>query len=381
MGRTVVTNVQNHLDDDDAYTQTTLDMILTDASEYHYATDEFTGSNSIDYDPELRKASEIKQSIAASTDRVNVTIQNVDKIFGGELDVLSTEPFVKAVGIVGRQYGNPMVAGSAWVELFRGEVRPVGIDEKEVVLEILNDLAAAGFCVGHWSLAENCQFVYKHAGTCGFAGAAPSCNKRRRSPDGCSGKIVTGTTTNEFRFGGMEFPDSQASVPPSGGGDDDPGDWLPCPRMDQYVLVRGSDGLPSPKAVARLTLRDMLFHPIDGTFHEISKLTVVPDEPIMQLVADNYAASYSSYSHPIIRNRKDERGTPVEDLYNGYDILTWSKRLTESVVENVEETGKRADVLKIKMKDGHIYCSGNTPKKFVVCHNSKPPLDDPPILQ
>lgn len=359
-----------------AETQTTLDLYLTDTSEFHFSTQAFTGTNSEVYTADLRKVSELKQSLDKSTDRVTALIQNVDKVFGAEV---LTGSLAKAVAVVGRQYGNPFLTDAIWVELFRGEARALSVDENEISLEVVNDLLAAGFCVSHWSLAENCQFVYKHAVTCGYAGAMTTCNKRRKSPDGCSGHIVSGSTTNEYRFGGMEFPDAQAaSVPIGGGGVDEPPGWLPCPRLDQWTLVRGNMGAtPVAKPVGKLTLRDRLFDPTTGTFNPIESLDIVRDHPMMQLVTDSLATSFNSGSHRVIRSKKDDRGTPCEDLHIGYSALTWSNgELHETSIEKVGFTGDRGDVMKIKLKGRHIYCSGHTPKAFVVAHNSKePPID------
>lgn len=376
MGRTVPYDLNVQLAEPDCISHTTLDLTLVDTTQYHVATSAFT-VDSRTYTADLRISGELKQSISSSPNRINVTIQNVDKVFGG---IVTDEDLVKAVAVVGRYYAdddgtNP----TEWVELFRGEARPTGLDEMEVRLEVLHDLVAAGYCIASDTLAENCQWVYKHAGTCGFAGAATTCNKKRRSLDGCEGKIVSGTTTNEYRFGGMEFPDIQTATIPSGdtgdggGGYEDPY----CPRLDQYVLVCSDDGLPEPLLVVDLTDQHRLFNPLTRTFHYIRDLYIVPQQRIWQLSAANGVESYSSSTHRVLPYREHLTGLRVEDLFAGDPLLTWADGLADSTIHTAEDTNSFADVMRIEMEDGHIYCAGDTDEGFVVCHNSKPPPDYP----
>lgn len=368
MARTVSTDLQNLLNLDRCETQTTLDLTLADTSEIHVATKAVT-VGAVNYTDDLRFLNEIKQTVGSSPDRVVATIQNVDKVFGG---IVIDEDLVKAVAVVGRLYRDPNgVLPQAWVELFRGQLRPTELDETHSANEILNDLAAAGYCVGAWSLSPNCQFQFKHSATCGYVGAETDCNKKRRSKQGCAGR------NNEHHFGGMEFPDPIVPTPPTGGGDnppDGPPYDPPCPRLDQYVLVRGKDGSPVPEIVGLLTTRDMLYNPVTGTFHAIDSLEIVRDEPIWMISTDNLAMCFSSGSHPIIRSLQDDHGTPVEVMHEGYSVLTWIKEsgdLEETKAAVVTEDYKMGDVMRIHMHDGHIYAAGHTPTRFVVCHNTK----------
>lgn len=368
MGRPTTTNLTNRLADPHVWTQSTVDLLLTNSTQYHFSTAAFTGTNGTVYTDDLRRVGEIKQSVSQSVDRVQISIQNVDKVFGDEVPA---EALIKATAIVGRQYGGSEIDSSlrAWAELFRGEVRPISMDENEVVIEVVNDLAAAGFCVAHWSLAENCQFVYKHAGTCGYAGGIATCNKRRKSPAGCLGH------DNEHHFGGMEFPDSQTTTPPTG---DDPGDggggWIPCPRTDQFVLVRAHwTSKPRPKRVSMLGSEDELYNPVTGVFAKIKSIRFVPDEPIFSLQVTE-ALGFSSGSHPIIQSIDDHKGIAVQKMTGSESVLIWSKGdLSESSVAQVLRTSERATVAKIELVSGHIYAYGDTSSgPFIVCHNSKP---------
>lgn len=208
MPRAIPFEFQDLLDLGNCETQTTLSLFLADTTELHVATRELT-ANSENFTGDLLTCRELKQSAFQSPDRVVAVIQNVDKLIG---KTAFAEDLTKAVGVVGRYYRDPRgVVASQWVELFRGEAQPVRITEGEAELEILSDLTAAGYCVAAASLAENCQWRFKGI-ECGYSGVEAACNKKRRSPGGCQGR------SNEHRFGGMEYPDPQLGLPPTGTG-------------------------------------------------------------------------------------------------------------------------------------------------------------------
>lgn len=329
------------------------------------ATDDFTVDATPDriYVSDLRRADELKQSVFSPPDRVNAEVQNVDKVFGAHVQ---DEVFANSEAIVGRYFRDPAgVLPPVWVELFRGEARPTALDEKLAKLEILHDLAAAGYCVGDWSLAENCQFQFKQTDTCGYAGGETICNKKRKSLAGCLGR------TNEARFGGMEFPDVQVPTVPTGG-DPEPPEPPYCPRVDQYVLVRDEDGKPESRGVSFITDRDMLFHPIKGTFHRVRSATIIREQKIWRMFAENGAESFSSHTHRVLSGLGDGIGSRVDLFNRGDDVLTYTGELNDSRVATVHDTGEIDDVVKIEMEDGHIYCAGDDGVTFIVCHNAKP---------
>lgn len=373
MGRTVSTALQNLLDLAGCETQTTLDIVPVSGSPIYQATKALT-ANSHTYTDDLRGTGEIKQSVFAPPDRVTAQIQNVDKAFG---PTVTGEGLAKAQAIVGRYFTDPSgVLPSVWVELFRGQLKQTGLDEGLAAGEILDDLAAAGYCVAHWSLAPNCQNVFKNASTCGYAGALTTCNKRRKSPDGCSGRINSGTVTNEHRFNGMEFPDAQGPELPKLSGPT-PGGWPVCPREDQFVLARSEwTPEPRPKQVKMLGTKDELYDPITGEFVAIRSITIIPNEPIWAILTANGGQGRSSGTHPIIRDASDDKGTPVNRLRPGDPVLTYSKGDLVKTAGRALSTGEKGRVVKIELASGHIYAySDRSGGPFIVCHNSKPPTE------
>lgn len=369
MGRTIPTGLQPLLDLKGCDAHTTLTLIPASGPQLHFATDDFV-SDGKSYVSNLVRTDEIRQSVGLTTDRVNATVQNVDGAIGAKV---LDESLVRAEAVIGRYYVHSSFPDqNKWVELFRGQAIPLSVEEAEAVLEILNDLTAAGYCVANWTLAENCQVVFKHPGTCGYVGALPTCNKRRKSLHGCEGR------DNEHRFVGMEYPEPQIPGPPTTGGGGGSGEWEPveppCPRLDQWVRVRGRGYAPVPKQVGELKDTDELYHPIWKTFHEIDSLTVVRDQPIWVLETENKARGFSSFSHPVLWYREHANGSPVSGFLAGDPVLTWSNgELIDSKSSYSDDLDELGDVMKITMVDGRIYCYSDTPDgPYIVCHNSKP---------
>lgn len=353
-------------------TQTTLDIIRTSGKgdPLYLATDSFT-IDTREYSADLLRADQIQQSIAVSTNRVTVRISNVDKVFGG---IVAGESLIRAVAILGRFFRDEQTAEDEpdtgeWAELFRGEIIPIEFTESEAVLEIVHDLTAAGFCVANWTLSPPCQTVFKQADTCGYGGAETTCNKLRRSKNGCAGR------GNEHRFVGMEFPDIQLSAPPPpiGGG----GGGFPtgsCPRRDQYVLARGdSDFTRIVRRAEQIKPGHHLWDPVNGRWNKVLSAEIVAGQQIWEITAENGASKYVSATHPIIRNAEDTSGLAVQTIKPNEQALTWSRgKLMQSTVRSVRRTAERADVVKIETDGNHIYCIGERPDAMIVGHNSKP---------
>lgn len=369
MGRTVTTPLQNLLDLESCNTQTTVDLQFTDnAYDINVATDDFTvdATPDRDYVSDLRHADDLKQSVFSPPDRVNISIQNVDKDFGAWVQ---DEVFAKSTAIVGRYYTDPRgTLPAVWVELFRGEARPTGMDEAAVNIEVLHDLAAAGYCVADWSLTENCQFKFKQTDTCGYAGVLTTCNKRRKSPAGCSGRA------NEFAFGGMEFPEPQVpSVPTSGDPDPDPPHT--CPRIDQYVPMMGTHGEIVARTVQTVREGEWLFNPLTDDFHRIKRAFVVKNQPIWSVSSSMGVTGYSSPTHPLIPFRMHPTGVAVSKTKEGDSLLLWQlndRKMLNHAISRVFDTGELGDVMFIEMEDGHVYAYGDDEELFIVCHNAKP---------
>lgn len=357
----------------------TIDITLP-ATAFHFATSPLFSVNGNNYTIDLETVSQIRQTLEAPTDNVTVAIQNKDLVLGQHV-VANVDAWHQANAVIGRNYyqisdtTGQRTGVSAWLEMFRGAVQqPVADDSTQLVtFDLIPDTTSPGLIVCSRTEGPLCPFLYKQLGTCNYSGGIATCDHTLTGLNGCD------VHANSQHFGGFEHrynPDG--SAPGSGGNDPGPIDPVdpsdptkPCPRLDQWVRVRGCDGEATAIRVRELTLDDWLWDPIDGQFHPLDTLIVIPKVPIWELVSLNEAVEYTSISHHTMPNAYHATGIQVDQLTRGDRVLTeidgWlvPSRLTASRLN-----GDRADTMFIKMKSGHRYCVGNTPHKMFVAHNA-----------
>lgn len=352
----------------------TLDLVFPDASTFKFATAPLTISGRGTYTNDLETVSELRQTLESPVDRVGVGIQNVDRVLSLHI-AANWQKWRRAEATLGRYYkGGDGLAATEWTEMFRGVVQQPNANDLHVTFDIIPDTTAPGLIVTNRTLGLPCPFVFKDPNTCGYSGPLTACNHYLRSPGGCEGR------SNTHRFGGMEHrynPD--ISVPGTGGNNDDGDGIVPCPRSDQFVRVRGTDGKREPKMAGFLTEEDWMWNPLTRRFHAIEKVYMVRNVPIFEIECINGARGFSSFSHRILWYRDHATGEPVEWFTAGDPVLCERKRVENSHCKTARDTGSRGDVIFIKMKDGHIYSYGDREDKMIVAHNSKQPLDDPPL--
>ena len=375
MGRTAPSGLQDQLDLASCETQTTLDLYLADESEIHIATKVLTIDGRT-YTDDLRTCNQILQTILSPPDRVTATVQNVDKVFGG---IVTAETLVNAVAVVGRYYDDEHgIVSSKWVELFRGVAFPLNVSELAVQIEVLSDLVAAGHCVGDWTLAESCQFKYKDEATCGYSGGLLECNKKRNSPYGCSGHFTVGVTTNEFHFGGMEYPDIQPPSAPSGTGGFYGSGHHMCPRKDQFVPIRSRSERVGVKRAGNVIKGDEIYNPISQRFERVKSAEIRSDQPIWEITTASGAKGYSSFTHPILPYREHMDGLRVTDVIANDPVLLFDRRsaqIYDNTIVTSRDTGTLGDVVEIELEKGHIYAYGDQMDELIACHNTKNPND------
>lgn len=366
-------------------TQTTLDIYPEGEDPIHIATDAFT-VDSRDYTPDLIEAGQILQTIEASTNRVRAIVDNVDKVFG---DLLINGGLLKAEAVVGRFFRNEQTAKAApntgeWAELFRGEVVPLELTEQEALLEIVHDLTAAGFVIANTTLAERCQWAFKHAGTCGYSGVETECNKMRQSKYGCLGR------SNEHRFGGMEFPEMQLPAPPPGpveppgggtGGTNTPGEFPSCPREDQYVLCRGESEFDFVFRRARQIRRNhYVWNPFGRFWDRVVLAEPVPESEIWFAETRSGGRGYSSGTHPLISGPEDKHGLAVSQCIPGREQAEWfAGELRIGELTAVGKLDIRATVIRIETERGHVFAYGSSPWRMLIGHNSVKPVGGPQV--
>lgn len=366
MARSIVANLQTILNAPTRDIDWTVEITFPTISALKFATSSLDIAKGV-YSNDLEEVSEIRQTLETPTDRVNVAIQNKDAVLGLHVANNLTE-WSKAEAIIGRNYTGSGL--QVWIEMFRGAVQQPNVKDLQVEFEILADTIAPGQIVCSRTLALPCPFLFKDAATCGYSGSETSCNHNLKSKTGCDG------LGNSHRFGGAEHrynPD--ASAPGTGGNTPIDGGPTGCPQLDQFVLVKNEEGKPVAKQVGLLRETDWLFNPIARTFHQIRSLEIIKNAPIFETVARSGARSISSCTHRILTSRADDKGQPVTRFWFGDSILTWDGNLTDSKISSARQIAGLADVLKIEMRDGHIYATGASPENLIVSHNSKNPVD------
>lgn len=367
MGRGTTTTMQTILDAPERRIDYTVEISFPNAPVYRFATSPLT-INSLVFTNDLENVGEIRQTLENPVDKVSIGLQNKDRLLG--IDIAQNwQQWRHAEAVIGRLYQNKSGSLAQWVEMFRGAVQQPDASDLQVVFDVVTDTIASGNIVADRTLAVMCPFKYKDPKTCGYTGPLPTCNFLLKSAGGCDGH------DNSHHFGGTEHRYQLDVSPPMPGGGDGGGIVIiTCPRIDQYVLVEGSNGV-KPKMVGFLTEEDKLFNPVSGGFHRIASVELVRDQPIYEVVAVNGAFSYSSPTHKILRSRRDTRGDAVANFFAGDRVLTFDNGMSNSRIAAARDTGEIADVIRIEMIDGHIYCAGDLPDKFIVSHNYKDPGD------
>lgn len=352
----------------------TLDLTFPDASVFRYATAPLTILSNT-YSNDLESVGEIQQSLDAPVDRVRIAVQNKDRVLGQHV-ANYWQKWRRATVVLGRYYrGGTNLALAEWKSMFTGAVQKPNANDQQVFFDVITDTVSPGGIVTNRTEDPTCVYVFKDPKTCGYVGLESTCNHKLKSPGGCDGR------DNSYRFGGMEHrynpdfwipgtPGNPLDELPSGDGGDGP--YRYCPRIDQFVLVKGDDGRPTPLMVGFLTEDYELFNPITRSFHRLMYARLVENQPMGEMIASNGAVGYSSKKHRILWYKEHSNGEALENFCSGDPVLGWAKnKLVNTRCLIAKDTGEKGSVMQIEMRDGHIYCYGDNPEKMIVCHNWK----------
>jgi len=138
------------------------------------------------YTPDLRETGELKQSLTSAVDRVEVSIQNVDLVFGLKF-VAAVDALHGARAVVGRYWRDLRNGAEYHKALLTGVVVSAPGNEQAVTLTVVSELYASRQ-IGGRLVARNCQWRFKDPTTCGYVGPLLTCNKLLQSADGCQGR-------------------------------------------------------------------------------------------------------------------------------------------------------------------------------------------------
>lgn len=172
MPRPANTFLDDFLAADSGETQTLAIVKYKNGTTKYFATEKIE-VDANEFVDNLVVADDIEQSIDGGTDRVSITIQNVDKQIG--LDVKAGLVHFAQVSL-GKYYRNNS-GDYEWREQFFGEAIPQNYNQREAKIEILDDWVAAGYCVANWTLSDVCQLIFKSV-ECGYEGEETYCNHK-----------------------------------------------------------------------------------------------------------------------------------------------------------------------------------------------------------
>jgi hypothetical protein len=378
MGRVLTSTMDQVLAGDVRDIDWTIELTFPDATIFKYATSPMSFSRG-DFTNDLENVSEIRQTLDAAVDRVSIGIQNKDRVLG--LDVAANwRKWRNCEAVIGRMYyevkAGAKTGVSEWIEMFRGTVQQPQADDLQVTFDVIPDTIAQGENVANHNLNLPCGWLFKDPKTCAYTGPQTVCDHHLKG--NCT------DYNNTHHFGGMENYNNPDVVIPGSGGDptggDDTGIDPPshgCPRVDQWTRVKGADGCIAAVQVRRLTTAHWLWHPIKKKFFKVRSLTLVPNQPIWELVAANGAISYSSFSHPALWFAEHITGERVDRFGVKDPVLTViGDGLEDSTTVISSDTGEFGDVMRIEIDsdeiDEKIYCAGDSHEKLIVCHNLKP---------
>lgn len=338
-----------------------------DGSALNCATFPVTKS-SVFYPNDLESVGELRQTLESPTDKVKIALQNKDKVLGVHLAQYWAK-WRKAEAVVERLYRTPNNSLQQWVEFYRGAIQQPDATDLQVTFDIISDVLSPGNIVANRTLAPSCPFIYKDPKTCASTSPRLSCNHLLASAGGCDGD------NNSQHYGGMGHRYQPESNAPGTGGNTGSGNTRPpCPRIDQYVLVRGEDNQPKSKMAGFLTEDDYLWNPVKKAFFKIKAAELVKDQPIYEFISASGAVGFSSEWHPLIQTFEDGKGKPVKNFEVNDPVLTViNKILIDSKCVLSQFTGEYFDVMKIEIENEHIYAYGDSEEKYIICHNYKIP--------
>lgn len=169
------------------------------------------GGRGTEYQPRLRQTGPVAMSLTRSADRVDVVIENIDRLAGNQFVTTQDQLYgsFAEFGRLWRDLRNP--ANVYQVTLLTGQIVAARASETEVQLTLMSDIYSSGAIAGQILYSRSCPWTFKDAATCAYVGPLATCNKLLTDPDGCSGRA------NEFHFGGFPYIKSEDTISDAAG--------------------------------------------------------------------------------------------------------------------------------------------------------------------
>ena len=161
----------------------TLDVYLSNGSELHLSrgrVERVVKGQNVLYDNWIRSIGSLRSTIDNATDRLSVTLQNVNSQIGFKL-ASSLRLLDYAVCDYGKQYQS--IRNSALIEdvpgVFRGVLADAEVDEEFARFDLVVDYDSLGRLIAARGLSPRCRAGYKNGIECTTNSPSPTCPKTR----------------------------------------------------------------------------------------------------------------------------------------------------------------------------------------------------------
>lgn len=174
--------------------------------DYRFASAELMIDGAV-YEPQLRRASQIKSSLGRGADQATVELQNVDSEIGKEFLSLG-QALYGAQTKIGRHWED-LESGATFHKVFlTGPLEGYSINQDVATITAVSD-PYANISVGATRRVTNlCQWEFRNPFTCGYAGSLLTCDFTLNGAGGCEGRH--GTPLKRAKFGGFAYINSQS---------------------------------------------------------------------------------------------------------------------------------------------------------------------------
>jgi hypothetical protein len=221
MPLSIPSEIQDMLDTGSIYAVTSLDVVFggSGAVIKHLSTERVLSVvtdtfGEVDYDSNLRVSGQLNQSLTISVDRMDLTVQNVDLVFGG-LIVDNPEYLNGAKGILSIIYISNGIKKQ--LEILHGQISNASSEDTELKCQLVSYLSLSGPLGGWRPLMKHCGWRFKFPG-CDSTDPSSTCSHLFEDSNGCSSKtpaprlVNPVPSNNQGSFGGYVFK----SVIPTG---------------------------------------------------------------------------------------------------------------------------------------------------------------------
>lgn len=157
------------------------------------------------FEPRLFKTASLNQILTKAADKVDVLVQNVDKLVGLTINNVATR-LNRGFCQVGRAF---WTAANEWVGeiLVTGTISSSDAPEDAATLPCVSDTAPSQGSLTVTPIQPNCPLIYKSR-ECGYVGTIATCDKTKDGSNGCNVHTTTlpngDVRGNGHRFGGIK---------------------------------------------------------------------------------------------------------------------------------------------------------------------------------